>query len=521
MRSMAPGGWSDDRWAETKAWTGITYIAGHRICEQLSQSEFKIYRRDDNHPDGKKLVSRRDPSYELHELLERPNNDDSWGDLAYNWGMQLTLTGKALTWMVPNELRKPMELYPIPTAIAIPQPAVNPDYPDGCYRIQPVYPYGPFSSYPTPTSAVGAPIPAQWMLEFKYPHPLLRYDGYSPLTALNFHFDEVLMIDKSRHYSMRRAINPSAVLNMEGMEGAQPLPESEIERIKAEFENSFFGPENAGQLYVAAPGSRLELFGQTPKDMDYSNGWDQLVSFLLGGLGITKPAAGMVDDSSYSTLFATLKQLYWLTLEPMINRIGNKLTRHLAPFYGEDLIVEIKCRRIDDHDVRNGEIQQGLATRCITKNEVRKMLGLPPTKEQWGNEIAGVEPLPPMPQEMPPQGSGMPQGQMQGGEANPQDILAMLAANGQLGNLDEQGNPMQDEVRGEPVEVGNSRPRTGKLAAGGLGPRMKSISPGEIREIIRERNGDLRKLRKSFDPEKPFKTMYQKISEALIKSGVS
>src|SRR5260370_35899679 len=109
----------------------------------------------------------------------------------------MTLMGKALTWMVPNKLKTPMELYSIPTAIAIPQPAINPDFPDGYYRIQPIYPYGPFSSYPTPATAVGAPIPAQWMLRVKYPHPLLRYDGYSPMTVLRLQQDEIESIDRS------------------------------------------------------------------------------------------------------------------------------------------------------------------------------------------------------------------------------------------------------------------------------------------------------------------------------------
>lgn len=316
MRSGAPGGWSDDRYEQTRHFVGIAYIAIHRICMQLRQAEFEVYRKVDEHPDGKVPVKKGDDAYDLVRILEKPNPQDSFGKMMYRLGQQKYLTGSALMWMVPNQLGRPMEMYPIPTAIAVPQAVINAEFPQGYYRIQPVYPYGPFSSYPTPSSAVGAPIPAQWMLRFLYPHPLLRYEGYSPLTGLRLEMDEFEMIGRSRHYSMRRSVNPSAVLNFPDVEGLQPLPRSEIERIHAEWENEFQGPENHGRLIVGMPGGRLDPWGGRPVDMDYQSGWEQLSSYLLGGFGITKPAAGMIEDSSYATLFATLKQLHTITLDP-------------------------------------------------------------------------------------------------------------------------------------------------------------------------------------------------------------
>jgi hypothetical protein len=518
MRSMAPGGWSDDRWEQTRHWEGIAYIAGHRICEQLGQSEFQIFRKDPKHPDGRRPIKENDEAWALVELLEKPNPDDTWGDLMYNYGQQMTLTGKALTWMVPNQLKSrskdpryegsgtPFELYPIPTAIAIPQPAVNPDFPDGYYRIQPIYPYGPFSSYPTPATAVGAPIPAQWMLQFKYPHPLLRYDGFAPLTALRLHLDEVTMMDRSRHYSMRRSINPSAVINFDELEGQEPLREEEIERIHAEWENEFQGPENAGKIIVGTPGGRIEPWGATPKDMDYQAGWDQLVSFCLGGLGITKPAAGMIDDSSYSTLFATLKQLYWLTLEPMVNRIAGKLTRHLAPFFGDDLIIEIRCKRIDDHDVRNAKIGVAIQAKCVTKNEVRKELDLPPTQEEWGKEIAGMDPMAMQQQGMMPPGGASGQVPPAQGQMSPEmtpEMMQKLAMQQGVSpdELLEQGG-MQGNPEEQALELEASRSNPGALAEGSLGPRMKVLKPF-LDKILTKKT----------------KSLYEQVTEAC--SGVS
>ncbi len=408
------------------------------------------------------------------ELLENPNRQDYWGRMAYQICQQKYLTGTALLWMIPNKLGTPMELYVIPTAIAIPQPAVNPDYPDGYYRVQPLYPYGPFSSFPTPSTAVGAPIPAQWVLRFQYPHPILRYEGYAPLTGLSLEMDEFKMIGRSRHYKMRRTMNPSVVMDTSDVEGSQQMPPEEIERLRVEIENVFFGPENAGGLLVPPPGCTIGDYGVNPKEMDYPNSWSQMVDFLLAGFGITKPAAGMVEDSSYSTLFATLKQLYMLTLDPDFADLAAVMTRHLCPFFGDDLFLEVRGRRIDDHEVNFQKAQILTGNRACTLNELRKLVDYPVTDQPWGDERAGQE------QPMGPLGTPLPQ-----------EVTATGPGGAPAGEPALPGGPqgappeLPAEARAEPAEVANSRPSPGPLSEGALGPR-KSM-PSWMRRLERTR----------------------------------
>ena len=475
MRSNAPGGWTDDRWEQSRHYVGIAYVAIHRQNEHLSQSEFQVYRKDNNSPDGKVPV---EPDHPLIRLLSKPNDDDSFGDLMSNWNMQMDLTGSALTWVVPNALGEPFQLFSIPTAVAIPIPTTSPQYPNGAYRVQPMYTYGGYTNFGLPASAAGAVIDADWIMHMRYPHPLFRNEGYSPLTALRLHMDEVESIDRSRWYSMKRNINPDAVLNSEEAEGTQPLDDAAVDRIIAQFEQNFMGAENSGKLLVSEPGWKLERFNTSPREMDHQAGWEQLSSFVLGGLGITKPAAGMVEDSSYSTLFATLKQLYWTTLEPKANRIAQKLTRQLAKYFGDDLIIEIRCRRIDDHEVDMKKIDTGMRAKAITKNQVLKMLDMPVTSEEWGNDIAGD----PSPNEMKQQekqqqgmGGGMPGApgaEAAPGESPPDEGGSIM---GMLG-LDAQ--PDNPEAEAE-------RPSPGNLSAGALGPRGKSHDVRRIRTLIR------------------------------------
>ncbi len=486
MRSMAPGGWSDDRFEQSRHWTDIRYIAGHRIGEQLIQSEFQVFKKDPVHQDGKRPVTPQDPPegnrpvrpYDLVKLLEKPNNDDTFGEMLYGAHQQLTLTGMWLNWMVPGfphsggsghpdpkfaDSGTPFELYTVPTSIAIPQPAINPDFPDGYYRIQPIYPYGPFSSYPTPSTSVGAPIPAQWMIRTKYIHPILRYDGFSPQTGLRLVLDEIEQMDRSRWYTLKRLINPSAILNFGEMDGMQPLPEAEIERIKAEFENELQGTENSGRLFVATAGANLEPFNTSFTDLQYKEGWDQLVSFAMAALGISKEAAGMIGTTAYAQLYAALKQLHLLTLVPICSRIAAKLTRHLAPFFGDDLIIEIRPPKIDDHDITFAKINTGMQAKVLKKKDVLKMLDMELTGEEWEDDFAG-DPTPYEKEqtEKQEQMAMGPPGGMPGPGGPP-------APGGPPGGAPGQMPPQ------EAPEVAAARPTPGKLGEGALGPKMKSL----------------------------------------------
>lgn len=460
LQSHAPGGWSDDRWEQSRHFESIQYLAIHRKAVQLSQSEFAVFRKDDNHEDGKRPVKKGEPGYELNHLLEKPAPQRHWGELMYRYGQQMDLTGMHHTFMVPNVLGdKILQLFSIPTAVAIPQPAVNPDYPQGYWRIQPVFPYGPYSTYPTPSTSVGAPIPAQWMMTSKYPHPILFYDGYSPQTAMRLWIDVITQMDRSRFYSQRKAFRPSAVLNFEGMEDAQALPEPEINRVRTDFENVHQGPENHGTLIVAPPGGKFEEFGTSPKDMDWPTGWSQMADAILPGFGMTKPSVGMTEASSYAEYFASLKQVHLMTIKPLLDWYAADLTSYVAPYFGEDLIVEIRCQRIDDHELTKERAQLLADKSAITYNQLLKMMDQPTTDEPWGEERVGMDQQSIQMEQM---------GQMGGMPGQPQQP-GQPAANG--------GPP-------QPPELGK-RPNPGKLNQGSLGPR-KHLERKSLYQNLRE-----------------------------------
>jgi len=445
LRSDAPGAWSDNRFEQTRHFVGITYVALRVICEMCAMSDIKVYYLDRNHPDGRHQAPHDDP---LVELLENPNPDDTGADLLYHAGLQLGLTGTNLDWAVPNYWGQPVELYPISTALAIPLPSAGPQYPHGAYRIQPLYPYGPFSSIPTPSTGSGAIIPAEQFIKVKNPHPLLRYDGYSPLTAVRLQEDTVEAIDRGRFYTQFRGVDPTAVMEFDA-DVINPKPE-DIDRLRAQFEALFSGPENVARLLLCMPGTHLKPYSQVPKDMAWQEGWSQLTSFMLSAWGVTKSVAGMSEDVSYATLYASLKQFHHFTLLPLLKRIAKQWTKHLASRFksgGYKRIIEIEAPRIDDEELLLKRMQAALAAQCLTVDEYRVELGFKPTTEPWGKDRLGIP------------GSGQQQemampGQQSADSGVPQDML-------------------------QPPELENMRP-VNDQGAGSLGKSAKVAGPYRI-----------------------------------------
>lgn len=219
------------------------------IASQMVGCRVSVFQND-------KKVNNNHP---LYKFLLNPNKNDTFDELMYQWSSQLDLTGTSLIWMISNTLGIPVELRSIPTALAIPQPSTTDNYPNGFYRIQPIYPYGTWENISVHPITI---IPAEWMLKFV---------------------------------------------------------------------SSF---DNGGLCPLLAPRS----------------------------------------FTTYDSIEFYHKQIRLLVVQPRCNYIAAKLTRHLAPFFGENLRIEIIAPKLDSEAQK--EIELLVNCRAITKNELREMYGL-------------------------------------------------------------------------------------------------------------------------------------------------
>ncbi len=398
LRSAAPGAWSDNRLEQTNHFVGCAFLAINTLMKQAASSELCVWKRDPQDPEHKQRMGLDDP---LVQLLMNPNNQDDYGMNMRRTVQQIGLTGSCLSWQVPNSFPRwdmpeernqgqPSEMYVIPTALATPIPQYM-GYPQGAYRVQPLYPYGPFATLPNMASAAGAVVDARQFFVMRNPHPLLRYDGYSDLTAMRLQADTVDSIDRARWTTQQKGVEPAGILSLPTKpDGTNFDPDDpEVARIRNQIEEFWANPMNRGKFLIIGGGAEATPWGHAPMDMAWQEGWEQLVSFILASYGVMKSVAGASDDATYAQLYAALKQFHLMTLNPLLHLISGAWNKHLCPQFGPEYFVTIEPERIDDPTVRQGDEGHSIRIGDRTINEWRKQHGLEETPEPWGNERVG------------------------------------------------------------------------------------------------------------------------------------
>jgi phage portal protein BeeE len=382
LRSMAPGQWTDNRREQANHLTGAVYVAIKVLADQASACDVECYRLTPDAKEGKGTEEKQILPFHhpICSLIRRPNPKETGGMLRRRLVQQLCLTGTALMWRLDNGLGVPSELWNVPTGVTQPVPrGIN--YPEGAYRVQPYFSMGPFAMYPGLMSAGGCIIPGEEMLRVDFPHPLIQYDAYSPLTACNLQLDAIEAIDRSRWYAMQQGINPSAIIEMDP---SVIFPDqSELDRLKEEFAAKYSGPHNSGRVAVLGPGASLKAWSQPPKDMGWESSWGQLTDFVLSVFGVTKSLAFMSEESSYAALYAALKQFNLFSLCPLLDLISDVINVQLVwRFWGEDYCVRLVPRKIDDDDLQERRLSTDIGIGLRTINEIRTLRGLEPV--EWG-----------------------------------------------------------------------------------------------------------------------------------------
>lgn len=448
LRSDAPGQYTQNVWELGRQFMGMAYIAIHTLCEQAAQSQFHLFVRDKKHPKRRRHASMDDP---IRELFENPNEQDTLGDFLYEIALQLCLTGQCLIWCVPRKggtlglhgFNYPHSMYVIPTAITQAL-GPSPQFPYGAYRVQPLYPYGPFGWFPSPYGIQGAIVPAEQIMRVKFKNPIFRYDGYAPLSGCRLQSDTLEAIDRARFYGQLNAPNIGTVVEFD-KEVTNPTAET-IGRLRAEFEGMFSGPENFWKLFIAQPGTTVRDLGtgKNPTDMAWQEGWEQLSSFILACFGVTKPVAGMVDETSYATLYAAMKQFHMVRLRPLLARIAGQLTKRIVRPYNSEMFIELEAPKIDDEQVLQGQLTTLISISGVTINEVRIAFGMEPV--EWGDVRAG--------------------------EAEVREAEAEAMAQQQGGEYDQNSPAFGEDVgeNGQPPEIEATRPENGAAVSNGQRP---------------------------------------------------
>lgn len=413
----APGGWASDHREETAHNTGFNYIAIHAIAAQVAGASVSVFADGDDQATRqtrrKSLAARTGsftrwksiygaddretdplpPSHPLVRLLKRPNSHESGANFRYRQAQQLRLTGTCLVWNVPSLAGRTCERYVIPTAMASPV-APTAQMPRGGWRISPVASrYTPMvdDSYLECSSwyqILGKIIDARQVQVIRLPHAWYLDDGQSPLSAGAKWVDAGNAVDDARFHQLRNGIDPSVVWNLPP--DVSP-DQDEIDRVQAKISAKYGGPQNVGRVMVAQSGTTITPLSATPKDMCYTEGFQDFKAAVLA-LHQTPPVAvGIQEPGAYAAYNASMKAWRHAAIQPLCDMLAESDTEHLAPQFGPGLTVEIESATVDDAELFEQQLQNDLAAKARTRNEWRAVRGLKPLDGAEGNELVGTD----------------------------------------------------------------------------------------------------------------------------------
>lgn len=402
FRRDPPGAWSDNRQVQAQKFRGVPYVAIRAIMDLFGSCTTQVVRRKKNRnkstfgPGGavaKALptagAQSRDEEYTpftdlghpLPRLIARPNGSETFGELGAKLILQNRLTGVGPLWKVPNAKGQPVELWPLKTPATYPLYAFSAQYPEGAWRVTPFSPSG-WAGAVGRIGSSGAILPGEEVARFSDPHPYIDWDGFSPLTATAHQLDILEAIDESRWSAMNNGLQLDAVLMIPGGD------EAVMSRMSAAMTEKAAGSRNARKFLAlgtptgGSPGDKpnLQTFGQSPRDMDYSAGWDQMVKFCLAVFGVPQSVAGLASSSSYSEFYAAIRQFHHRQGQ-FIRRVAEWFTKELAwPWcaFPDEFRIQIDLPTIDDPDLLQSRL--GSDTKRLTVNETRALRNFPPVK---------------------------------------------------------------------------------------------------------------------------------------------
>ena len=398
-----PGNWASDHRAESNRFVGWHYVAIRSKCEAAQMCEVDAYTWDvssmGSRPDSRKKGKYAteadkgqpfDRDHSLMRLLRQPNPAQSGGSFRYEQALQLCLTGSCLVWNVPNVFGKVVRRYVIPTATAQPcQP--NDEYPYGYWKITPEGDrYGLTYSWYLSNMHTGSLlhcVDVRQMQVIRWPHPIFKDDGYSPVSATAGWTDSSDQIEVSRANQFRNGFKPSAIVTMEEFEGTQEELDAVLARLNAKYATA----DNNGKLMaIAGKGTGVEILDTNPHEMDYMQSSQEVRDSILASHGVPGAAVGLVSPTGREGVYAPLLQAA-KNVEPMLSLLAEEDNEQWVWQYGKGAYVDYTPRRVDDPEQDRADMNMLISGKSITKGELRLRMGMELFGDDRDDEIAGSD----------------------------------------------------------------------------------------------------------------------------------
>ena len=156
------------------------------------------------------------------------------------------------------------------------------------------------------------------------------------------------------------------------------------DKLEEEVKHFFAGPENAGKVLLLKGGLNFNPITYKMKDMDFLEGLRFSRESIANRLGIPLQMFGSEKKSTYNNMREARISFYMDTCVPLADQFFMFLSRHiLSDFFPafKSYCLAVDTMKIQQSSDRYIETMQALdKVTCLTTNEKREKLGLPPLK---------------------------------------------------------------------------------------------------------------------------------------------
>lgn len=332
-----------------------TIWASYRACDITGKvvvsTPMKLVRGDSDDPATIKGLS---------ELIQTPNEHDSWNELIYKSVFHLKLTGNAF-WLkniVNNAGDRPEQLF-----------ALNPRK----MEIQ-VDPRLGIIGYIYHADKTRIPLDLNEVIHFRNPHPNREYYGIGEVEGGRKLFEEFSNRTTAKNNFWKNGATPAGLLTI--TTGAND--QEAFEKLKRKFHAQYGGPENSGKMAFLAGEWKYQQIGNTAVDGQDIEQSTQAVKDVFALHGVPLSVAGIDRAANFATARVDDLMFRRYTVLPLINLLKETLQTDLVNGFDPKARIVWELQGLLDLEQVAMVFVPLFDRGALSPNELRSLAGLKP-----------------------------------------------------------------------------------------------------------------------------------------------
>lgn len=207
-------------------------------------------------------------------------------------------------------------------------------------------------------------------------NPLDEWYGMPPLEAAAYAVDQHNAAGEWNFNLLRNSGKPPGALVSDG-----ELTDAQFERLKAQMDDLYIGPSNAGRPGLFESGLKWEQMALSPTDMDWLRGRDMAARDVALAFKVPPQIVGVEGSMTFANFEQARLALYEDAILPEAYQLVDGLNRWLAPLFGDRLRLAIDEDKIEALQARRTQVWERVRTAdFLTVNEKREALGYDPVE---------------------------------------------------------------------------------------------------------------------------------------------